>query len=355
MAMFRSRISQLVVLSWLAAACNETNPADSCRFAVDGKCDEPVNCKLGTDSTDCVAACAERRDPYLLGAACAYRAAPPDAGVSAEGSGGSVNLTGYRDGTIEVPSGEDASKTIARHYRLYVPPSYDRDRATPLVINMPGHRVSHYVLPGNTALDRTAEANRFIVAYVEQEWRRKALRWAWWTDWRWTTATRDNPDLLLIERLIERIAREYNLDRRRVYVSGHSRGAAMSIIAALELPNQIAGACSESGFTEFGYHLRIERYDGRKVPMVFVHGTIDDDVCIDCTSGGRCGVQPTRSCGGVEASDALVKLLRSKGWTKEQLVYHRLKNVAHRWQPQLNQSWWDFLSARPLPRDAVKR
>ena len=103
----------------------------------------------------------------------------------------------------------------------------------------------------------------------------------------------------------------------------------MSVIAALELPNLFAGACSQSGFTEFGYDERIRAYDGPKVPMFFMHGVADTDV-------------------PVRRSDDIVNALRDKGWTRDTLDFFRLADVAHRWQPQLNQEWWEFLSERPL-------
>ena len=118
----------------------------------------------------------------------------------------------------------------------------------------------------------------------------------------------------------------------------------MSIIAALEMPELIAGAVPESGFSELDYDLRIRAYVGRKVPMVFVHGVTDADVRIGCTKA---------TC-GIEASDSLVRILKQRGWSDDNLVYYRLDPLGHQWQPQLNQQWWDFLSARPLPKELLR-
>jgi len=326
------------------------DPSNSCEFANDGQCDEPVNCGYGTDSADCVAACAAGTTPHLLAGACAFRNPTPPAPVGV-GTGGTVHLTGYRDGRIPVPSGEDASKNTERHYRLYVPSSYRADVPAPLVVFLPGHRVDHYSTPQYTQLSRAAERNGFIVAYAEQEWRWNGGRWAWWTDWNWSGASVENPDLTYLRRLVERVGDEYNMDASRVFAVGHSRGGAMSIIAGLELPDVFAGICTQSGFTEFEYHERIGQYTGRKVPMVFVHGVLDPDVCIDCVPQtlGCKNTQP-RTCSAM-ASDALVEQLTGQGWSDHHLFYYRLDNVAHRWQPQLNQPIWDYLFARPMPED----
>ncbi len=84
-------------------------------------------------------------------------------------------------------------------------------------------------------------------------------------------------------------------------------------------------------FTEFGYDDHVQDWSGRRTPIMLVHGMLDTDV-------------------SVGASDAMNAQLKSLGWTDDILVYHRLKKVAHRWQPQMNQILWDFLSGHVLPQ-----
>jgi predicted esterase len=325
----------------LTAGCPDPpveDPANQCFFARDGVCDEPANCALGTDGNDCDAVCGEAPISPRFGAACAHRGHIDEAPERSPGasSGGSGGAQGVVDGTLAVPSGCDLRRDVDRHYRLFVPSSVKPGSPAPLVLMLPGHRVDLFSLPAYTQLNASAERNGFIVAYTEQEWRGPGAvcrggetKWAWWTDWDWARRPRANPDLLYFTRLVEAVGAQYAIDQSRVYAVGHSRGGAMSVIAALELPELFAGACSQSGFTEFDYDERIEAYDGPRVPMFFVHGSVDTDVPV-----GR--------------SDAIVRALRDKGWTRDRLDYFRLADVTHRWQPQLNQEWWDFLSERPL-------
>lgn len=308
-----------------------------CEFVDDGVCDEPVNCALGTDEADCVAACDSGENLHLFAAACAFRDPPGEPADDGDGSGGSVHLTGWRDGTVLAPSGEDLDLEIERHYRLFVPASYDPSRSTPLVIMMPGHRVPHDALASYTQLPRTADQYGFLVVDAEQEYRWSGEhRWAWWTDWNWAGPAEDNPDFDYLRAVIARMQDEYNVDRRRIYLAGHSRGGAMAFIGALEMSDIIAGACVQSGFTEFGYlDARLTEWDGRHVPMVFMHGQDDSDV-------------------PVGYGDDLVDRLLELGWVEdEELVYYRLDNVAHRWQPWLNDWWWRFLVERPLPEEGA--
>jgi predicted esterase len=306
----------------------------ACEFAGDGVCDEPINCELGTDEEDCVAACASGIDLHLFAAACAFRdppVEPPDDGVP---SGGTLHLTGVRDSTLRVTMGEAPGRPIDRHYRVFVPRAYDPGRTHPLVIMMPGHRVSHYRLASYTDLERTADEKGFILVEAEQQWRWTGeRRWAWWTDWDWATNTEANPDFEFIRQIITTVSGEYNVDQSRIFLAGHSRGAAMAYIGALEMPDLIAGACVQSGFTEFGYldHRAQAPWTARRVPMVIMHGIRDPDV-------------------PVGAGDQIVQRLRDLGWVEgEEFIYHRLDNVPHRWQHWLNQQWYEFLHARPLP------
>ena len=311
----------------------DSEPA--CTFLNDGECDEPANCPLGSDESDCASACETPELYWRFGAACTHRE-PNLAESPLENalSKGSINQTGYFDRTVDAALG-DGSGNRPRHYRLFVPAHYDPEKAWPLMIMMPGHRVDIYTLANYTHLEATAEANNFILAYAEQEWRASAFKWAWWTDWSWTNQPDTNPDVSFLRDLIDDIASGWSVDRQRVYGVGHSRGGAMAYIAAFELSDTFAALCSQSGFIEFGYDSHVTGWSGRRTPMMLVHGTVDTDV-------------------PVTRSDAMYNQMQNLGWTSTELVYKRLDNVAHRWQPWLNQEMWDFLSAHALEAEGVE-
>ena len=321
-----------------------------CAWPADGVCDEPHACQLGSDEEDCAAACAQDETQLGLRGVCAWRTNwVPDVRLQGPNSGGSGGAYGHLTGFILTPSGADRSRQVARHYRAFVPRSYVEGQAMPLVLMLPGHRVAVDPLADYTQLIATADAEGFIVVFAEQEVRRGDQRWAWWTDWRWSSNSDDHPDILFLERLVNHFQSQYSVDTSRIYVTGHSRGASMALIAALERPELFAGAVVQSGFTEFGYHERIRaRASDAALPsIVMIHGDLDPDVCIDCRPGARCGITG-RECGSVMGTDGLVELLSDAGWTEDRLRYYRLSNVTHRWQPQLNASWWTWLKRRPL-------
>lgn len=332
--------------------------SDECQFANDGVCDEPANCDLGTDSTDCRAECLEAGPHPGVGAACEYRDLTsgyeqPEQYPNAAPSGGDAKTTGWMDRKMVVSSGQDDVNEIERHYRIFVPDSYDPDTPSPLMITMPGHRVSHFAMSGGfSMLHRAAMMNDAIIVYAGQEFRG---RWAWWSEWYGSEmnnppgfckqgTTDSHPDYEFIRGIVDELKNEYNIDMRRLWLSGHSRGAALALMGAIDMPDFIAGAVVQSGFLECGYlEAKLSSWDGRYVPLVFVHGVQDPDIPIDNVFTS-----------GTEPSDPIVEQLKDVGWTEgENLRYYRLENLGHDWQPQLTQQWWPFLADQPLPESAL--
>ena len=347
---------EVEALDMMMAHDAEIEETAECPWIADGVCDEPHACALGTDEMDCGSVCTATDIPVSLKSVCDWRLLR-QGGLSSnliqsgQGSLGSGGNYGHLSGVILTRSGEDPSRQVARHYRAFVPRSYRAEIPMPLLFMLPGHRVAVDPLAEYTQLIATADQEGFILVFAEQEVRSADQRWAWWTDWPWSqgSTSSDHPDLLFLETLVQEFKSKYNIDGSRVFVTGHSRGASMALIAALERPDLFAAAVSESGFTEFGYEQRlIQRDQGLIKPsIILLHGDLDPDVCIDCRPGAQCAVTG-RACGSIFGSDALAELFNTAGWNEENFRYYRLKNVTHRWQPQLNSALWSWLKNHPM-------
>ena len=124
------------------------------------------------------------------------------------------------------------------------------------------------------------------------------------------------------------------VDADRIYLAGHSRGAAMSVIAALERPDVFAGAIPQSGFVEFGYFDRLANWSGARRPAFFYAWYLMM-TCVSIEPGGR-GVNPGRQCGTVAMTDKIVATRNHLGWGGD--VTTPPEGVAHRYQPWLNQN-----------------
>ena len=319
----------------------DTVVEDSCVYANDGVCDEPRNCAFGSDSTDCDRACATAYEPSIA-AACDYDQPQPEAPDQEVGSGGKGGPGGSWEGSIQARSPTEPNETIARYYRVYVPPTYDAQKPAPLLYVMGGFRVDNHSLASYTELNRLADQKGIIVVYLQAHFLNYGTS-GWVYQWyvfpqNWSPSDwPSNPDVDFVRRLSSELKAKYNIDRTRIFTSGHSRGGAESIIMAFEAPDLIAGFLSQSGFTGAnGYQNRIRELSPvRKVAGVIVHGVADSDVSI------------------VEGDGTNQALIDSGHVPNQDFLYFRLEGVTHQWQPQYNAQAWAFMSSRPLPLEMV--
>lgn len=337
------------------ASSVDTAPAvPECPFAQDGTCDEPASCVFGSDEVDCAAACAQTPPPAEVWGACQFRARgwpdlqAVDPDLAKRGSGGSGGRYGWTYGTIEARNPLGAGQ-VTRYYLVWVPDSYDPARPAPIVYYLGGFGVSMYGVSAWSDLNRTAERNGFIAVYAEQHMRdmgapinRWMMGWhvylqAFAGDWA------DNPDVDFLVKLTDRLKTHFNVDRTRVYVTGHSRGGGMSVIAPFIRPDVFAGLCGQAAFSEVNqFNKIIAAWTGRRFPAVLVHGTLDDNV------------KPIEFHETVKAfKQGGWKTLEEAGAQGETLRPYFVPGVGHTWQPNLNQEWIDFLFAHPIPLSEV--
>ena len=127
------------------------------------------------------------------------------------------------------------------------------------------------------------------------------------------------------------IFRKKTLTLSRIFVSGHSRGAALSIIAAAERPDIFAGFCAQAGFgSSNNYNERLAEIAADQIIHgVLVHGEKDPDV-------------------SVRESDRISNVFSDAGWSYEDdWLYIKIPNATHEWQSQYNQQIWDWQASRP--------
>lgn len=156
-----------------------------------------------------------------------------------------------------------------RKYLLYVPPSYDASRATPLIINL--HGFAQW--PANQAnvsqWNELADEEGFIVVYPQGS--NFPLRW------RLRTANPDSfadakKDVTFISDLIDELSAKYTIDPERIYASGLSNGAGMSFMLACDLSERITaiGGVAGAYVTPFA-----SCHPTRTVPLIAFHGKAD--------------------------------------------------------------------------------
>ncbi len=161
---------------------------------------------------------------------------------------------------------------LTRTYRLYLPASYDKSKQYPLVLALhggggTGKRMEDLTRNGFNAL---AERERFVVAYpdgADKHWNdgRGVERWR---------AQRENiDDVGFLSHLIDHLVKEFNLDPKRVYVTGVSNGALMAHRLACERPERLAAIAPVIGAMPANIAPRCA--PTRPVPVLMINGKED--------------------------------------------------------------------------------
>src|SRR6266571_3530991 len=137
----------------------------------------------------------------------------------------SVAILDRTNGTI-VSSGKP------RSFLLYVPPSYDRAKPTPLVISMHGAAGWPAQQMNLSRWNRLAESQGFVVVYPSGS----DVPKIWHVD-RGAGLARD---VTFISALIDTLEAAYNIDPTRIYANGLSAGGGMAFVLSRTLSDRIA-------------------------------------------------------------------------------------------------------------------
>ncbi len=137
-----------------------------------------------------------------------------------------------------------SGKQAEREYKLYVPAS-PADGPAPLVVMLHGCTQGPDTFAESTRMNAHAEGGRFLVLYPAQKLSANPTRcWNWFTP---KNQARGSGEPAEIVQMIEQVAREYPIDRKRVYVAGLSAGASMSAVLAACYPDVFAAAAIHDG------------------------------------------------------------------------------------------------------------
>ncbi len=161
------------------------------------------------------------------------------------------SLTDQTNGTVV-----SAGKT--RHYLLYVPKSFDRSKATPLVISLHPAAGWPALQMEISRWNDLADAHSFIVVYpsgtdVPKHWDEEL-------------------DFTFISDLIDKLEGEYNIDPTRIYADGMSNGGGMAFALSCRLSHRIAAVGAVAAAQSLPWNWC---RDSTPVPMVAFHGTAD--------------------------------------------------------------------------------
>lgn len=137
-------------------------------------------------------------------------------------------------GRLETRELDDGGE--ARRYDVYAPPA--AGTPLPVVVVLPGTGVALETLRETTQFDRLADAEDFLVVYVDAPEAGFDARLC-------CGGTDRDVDFVLA--VLDDVEADWPLDRSRVYASGFSAGAAMSYKLAVRAPGDFAAVAPVSG------------------------------------------------------------------------------------------------------------
>lgn len=155
----------------------------------------------------------------------------------------------------------------SRTYYLYTPKSYNPQRPTPLVIVFHGDDGSGRSMSDVSRFNELAEQKGFIVVYPDG------------VDHTWNTRGNSQAsvnDVSFVSALIDRIQETRNIDSRKVYATGFSRGGILAQTLACQMPDKIAAFASVAG--SLPVQLQSSCQSGTPVSMLMINGTKDQEV-----------------------------------------------------------------------------
>jgi polyhydroxybutyrate depolymerase len=155
-----------------------------------------------------------------------------------------------------------------RKYRLVVPEGLDPAKAVPIVFAFHGLGDSKNFICHYSGFEKLAAKENFIAVFpggVDRKWEMRA--------------TDDNQDLLFFDALFDHLTSKYNVDLRRVYLTGMSMGAYFSNLLAAKRSERIAAIAPHSG------GLGVLAVKGikakKKYAVMIVHGDADRIVKVE--------------------------------------------------------------------------
>lgn len=159
-----------------------------------------------------------------------------------------------------------------RCYLLHVPPDYDRERPSPLIISLPGFATNPHYQQVLTRWNEVADDENLLVVYPQGT--SFPLRW------NASTTFEDSAvdDVGFISDLIQEVSTLVSVDPARIYVDGMSNGGSMAGRVACELADRVAAVGIVAGPP-------VEPPDGclpaRSIPLIAFYGTADPLVSYD--------------------------------------------------------------------------
>lgn len=165
-----------------------------------------------------------------------------------------------------------AGPLMSRPYKYKVPSRYDATKATPLVVMLHGLSASGELNELILHLAPLAESRTFLYAFPDGTQNPLGIRFWNATDFCCNFFGSTVDDVAYLTAVIDDMAARYNVDKKRIFLVGHSNGGYMSHRMACDRAAKLAGIVSLAG-AQWNDATRCKPTD--KVSVLQVHGNAD--------------------------------------------------------------------------------
>jgi polyhydroxybutyrate depolymerase len=166
--------------------------------------------------------------------------------------------------------------SLTRSYAVHIPTNYDPLKSYPVLYVSHGAGGTPTSTQISTSFSRYADQRGFIVVYGQgTAWSTPPVSvWNAGTCCGQVTDARNNiDDVGYVRTLIGQVKTKYNVNSARVYASGMSNGSMLTHRLACEASDIFAGAAGVSGTIS-----KSPCVPAKKIPVLMMHGTVDDSV-----------------------------------------------------------------------------
>ena len=152
-----------------------------------------------------------------------------------------------------------------REHLVHVPAKYDPKKPMPVVVALHGATMGAKLMELGTGLSKTADANGFIAVYPNGSGFLPT-----WNAGLFPGDINKADDVKYIGKVLDDVEAAFNVDKKRIYVTGLSNGGMMCYRIAAEMSERIAAIAPVAGT------MAIEKYEPKRpVPVLHFHGTKD--------------------------------------------------------------------------------
>lgn len=162
-----------------------------------------------------------------------------------------------------------------KHYLIHVPKNYNPQSPTPMVIVFHGAGSNPKDIEDVTNFSKKSEDENFITVYPAGDGyfrlNRFFLTWDVPNDFIQTKKSQE--DIEFVNQLIKSISAEYNIDKKRIFITGFSSGAAFCYEFAYYSPESISASSIVSGYFDYDKLSKTA-----STPFIIFHGVKDCNV-----------------------------------------------------------------------------